>query len=233
MRARVAGPRLTTYRPAAGAAFAPTDITTLLEWHDASNAGSITASGSPARVSQWNDLTVNGYHLTQGTGASQPATGTRTQNSLNAIEFAGAARSMDSSPAADTQPTMVVTVLKYDSTGGQIVTGMNPMHTGINSGNYAIYAGAWGAGPAADTSAHMIESVGNGASSTITVDAGTPSTVNPGTSGLASPFRVGADGAGGQAFNGYLCELLLFTAAVTGTDLTNLRTYLKAKWGTP
>ena len=67
-----------------GLAWTPADITTSA-WYDASVTGSITiATGA----SQWNDL--NGtYHLTQGTGANQPASGTRNINGLNALDFDG------------------------------------------------------------------------------------------------------------------------------------------------
>lgn len=47
--------------PAAPALWTPADITTLA-WYDASNASSITLSGS--YVTQWNDLSGNGYNAT-------------------------------------------------------------------------------------------------------------------------------------------------------------------------
>lgn len=56
-------------------------------WLDASDATSITASGGA--VSQWNDKSGNASNFTQGTGANQPTTGTRTINSKNIIDFDG------------------------------------------------------------------------------------------------------------------------------------------------
>lgn len=56
-------------------------------WLDASDTSSITASGGD--VSQWNDKSGNASNFTQGTGANQPKTGTRTLNSLNLIDFDG------------------------------------------------------------------------------------------------------------------------------------------------
>jgi hypothetical protein len=44
-------------------------------------------------VSQWNDKSSNGYNITQGTSAQQPATGT-TINSLGALRFDGTADRM-------------------------------------------------------------------------------------------------------------------------------------------
>jgi len=68
--------------------FSPLELSPVL-WLDASDATTITSSGSPATVSQWNDKSGNGYNVTQATGANQPTTGTRTQNGLNAIDFDG------------------------------------------------------------------------------------------------------------------------------------------------
>jgi hypothetical protein len=56
-------------------------------WLDASDATSITASGGA--VSQWNDKSGNASNFTQGTGADQPTTGSRTINGLNVIDFDG------------------------------------------------------------------------------------------------------------------------------------------------
>jgi hypothetical protein len=56
-------------------------------WLDATDASSITAVGGA--VSQWNDKSGNASNFTQGTGANQPTTGSRTINSKNVIDFDG------------------------------------------------------------------------------------------------------------------------------------------------
>ena len=66
--------------------FAPSDISNLDAWYDASDAATISATG--ALVDQWNDKSGNGYHLTAA-GGNRPSTGTRTQNSLNVIDADG------------------------------------------------------------------------------------------------------------------------------------------------
>ena len=70
-----------------GDSWSPTDIPGLKLWLDASDTSTITHSGGS--VSQWNDKSGNGYHATQGTGANQPTTNTRTINSRNVIDFDG------------------------------------------------------------------------------------------------------------------------------------------------
>jgi hypothetical protein len=56
-------------------------------WLDATDATTITAVGGA--VSQWSDKSGFGSNFTQGTGANQPTTGTRTINSKNIIDFDG------------------------------------------------------------------------------------------------------------------------------------------------
>ncbi len=66
--------------------FIPTDLSGLQLWLDADDAASITSSSGA--VSQWNDKSGNARHVTASSTA-QPATGTRTINSKNAIDFDG------------------------------------------------------------------------------------------------------------------------------------------------
>ena len=54
-------------------------------WLDASDTATITAVGGA--VSQWDDKSGNGRHVTQGVAAAQPITGSATLNGRNVIEF--------------------------------------------------------------------------------------------------------------------------------------------------
>ena len=64
--------------------FVPSDIITNV-WYDASDSDTITESGGA--VSQWDDKSGNGIHLTQGTGSDQPTTNSRTIGNLNVLDF--------------------------------------------------------------------------------------------------------------------------------------------------
>jgi hypothetical protein len=70
----------------ASGVFTPLDLNPAL-WLDAADTATITESGG--FVSQWNDKSGNNRNFTQAVGASQPATGTRTQNGLNVLDFDG------------------------------------------------------------------------------------------------------------------------------------------------
>ena len=68
------------------AGFDPLSLSPAL-WLDASDTSTITASSGA--VSQWNDKSGNGRHVSQATGTNQPFTGSATQNGLNVLSFFG------------------------------------------------------------------------------------------------------------------------------------------------
>jgi hypothetical protein len=67
--------------------FTPLDLAPDL-WLDAADTTTITASGSPMRVSQWNNKGSRG-NFTQGSSGAQPTTGASTVNGLNVLDFDG------------------------------------------------------------------------------------------------------------------------------------------------
>ena len=73
-------------RPVLDDFFNPSNITTATNeaWYDASDTSTITSAAN--LVSQWDDKSPNGRDATQGTGSSQPSTGTRTINGLNVMD---------------------------------------------------------------------------------------------------------------------------------------------------
>ena len=85
-------------------------------WYDASDADSITASGSA--VSQWDDKSGNGHHLS-GSGGREPVTGSRTMNGLNAVDFqSGDMLTISTRLGFGTNPDiMAISVMQVDSTG--------------------------------------------------------------------------------------------------------------------
>lgn len=98
----------------------PDEVAGLWAWWDASDTGTITASG--ANVTQWNDKSGNGWHLTPLSGS--PDTGVDTLNSLNTIKFANECFEADG--------TRTVTDFFHDGTSYHVFavarfgTGSNP-----------------------------------------------------------------------------------------------------------
>jgi hypothetical protein len=89
-----------TLSAGAPAAFNPTSIAGCQLWLDASDTATISLSGSA--VTQWNDKSGNTRNFAQSTAGNRPASGTRTQNSLNLIDFDGTDDRLVSSSATST-----------------------------------------------------------------------------------------------------------------------------------
>ncbi len=67
--------------------FIPSDLSGLSLWFDAADSSTVTLSGS--NVSNWDDKSGNGNHVTQGTAGNQPTLVNNVQNGLPAIRFDG------------------------------------------------------------------------------------------------------------------------------------------------
>ena len=122
------------------AAFSPLDLSPVL-WLDASDTSTITEVGNA--VSQWDDKSGNGYHLTQATAAAQPKSGTATINSLNVIEYDGADTQTMGNTAVDlsgtTKTLFIVTEIAASETFyaliGHLANGTGYALAGDNSAN--------------------------------------------------------------------------------------------------
>lgn len=97
---------------------APEELGAVL-WFDASDTSTISESGGA--VSQWNDKSGNGYHVTQATAANQPTTGSSTLNGLNVISFDGTndnlVRSTSSIVGKNTSGATTYCVARWTSLG--------------------------------------------------------------------------------------------------------------------
>jgi hypothetical protein len=233
----------------AGGGFVPTDIAGLRVWLDPSDAGSITEAAG--LVSQWDSL-VNSYNAAQGTGSSQPTTGSVTINSLNALAFDGS----DVLTLSDTASTImgasaagtVLFVTKRNSDTGDAVPNAAISDWGTDGGNQdyepyndgTIYHG-WGSNtrkttgnPSADLSAvHLFTIITSASEWTYKIDGTNHYTTGTNTVAWSSsaPRLCVANGASNAAR--HLGEILMYDTALTGTDLTNAQDYLSTKWGTP
>lgn len=221
------------------ASWTPARLSGLLAWYDASDTGSITSSGG--LVSQWNDLSGNGYHLVQGTEANQPTTGSRTVNGLNALDF-GVADFMTSSPdpANTVQPISMYYGIQLDSTSGNkyqlessFFDSCKLQLRDFNTNYYANAGTSWNPHSGVDTNLHMWGVVFNGASSVSSLD-GTEVTGNPGTNSYPGHDGNGIQvGAGSEGFDGSIVEIVIAAAALDAPARAVLLNYYQTKWGTP
>jgi len=108
------------------------------------------------------------------------------------------------------------------------------LKVGSSSGPYsAVRGGTAMAGGTVDANPHrlhLFSPASGAATATLDLDA----TTIAGPAGIASSaqtaWRVGSN-AGGQQFRGNIGEILIYTGALTTTDVTNVDNYLKTKWG--
>jgi hypothetical protein len=228
--------------------FSPDQISNLWAWWDAADTATITATGS--NVTQWDDKSGNARHMTNGT--TSPLTGTRTQNSLNVVDFTGGWMTLGANVGIPDPVTMFV-VYVQDSTPG------SPF---IRSIVYASGSGGEAGLRTVSTVPQLVQQVGGtvvltgsaisngtwtmlsarsspgGAGSTLTlyVDGSLVDT-DTGTGGFASSsttLRIGEyNGSGARLLDGAVAEVIIYSAALSSGDRVLVEDYLSTKWATP
>lgn len=202
-------------------------------WWDASDATSITSSGGA--VSQWNDKSGNGYHVST-VAAVKPSTGTRTLNGMNVIDWPNTGGQNLSRTVALSQPLTVFAVIATDATNAAQhywFADVTAYQEGTPS-TWRLYAGSvLNSGVSVDTSAHTMTSIFNGASSQLFKD-GTQigATSNAGSTGITK-ISIGGGTITNAPWDGLIAEVVLYTSALGASDRQSVESYLKAKWGTP
>lgn len=211
-------------------------------WWDAADVSSLTVGGGT--VSQWNDKSGNGYHLTQATGGFQPAY-SRTINGITVLEFDGSDDLMlGNCPRSDISSTTFVVALldnfsahrtlvtshddgglqfRVAQTSGQLASIKEGIGTIGQQGNATATAGVAFAGAAIVTASDVTHNL-NGTSET---DAHAQTLTGGRT------MRIGSRSNGVEDMDGLIGEIIIYDTALGSTDVNNVMAYLKAKWGTP
>lgn len=105
----------------------PTDLSSLIGWWDAGDTATIHEDDAAGRVSQWDDKSGNGNHLSCSVSANQPVTNATTLNGANTIQFGQSAAhylSPDGAltgdlPSNDSQNISIHIVFRQDTTVSQ------------------------------------------------------------------------------------------------------------------
>lgn len=215
--------------------FAPPGAGTLLAWYRA-DQGITTATG----VSQWDDLSGNARHLTQGTGANQPVFGaTSGPNSQPSVTFDGTNDSLAVAFSAINQPFHAFAIVKTTAIGtnsnGHLCGGTSfERFLSGNTGGASTYTWFGGAGitltPHTDTTNFFLwEFLVNGGSSSVTRGATAPLAGSHGATTLTGVTMGMLPGNANQACS--FSEVAIYTAAVAGANLTSLRAYFSGRYG--
>jgi len=246
-------PRL--LRPRAPGGFNPRTLPGLKIWLDAGNSSSLTFNGGD--VSQMNDLSGNGFHATQSTGANQPTLVSNGFNGKPTLDFDPTDSLVSSATIADyfltptTNPTFVLVMACYMPTianSGGIILGSDSQavgrvffssHFGGVSLIYDTVSGAAGrvtAGSQTDTgwtTPHILTVLRNGATMSVRrngVEVAVRTNASGNFTATTARLQIGkCDGAGSNVM--FLSEMLAYASALSASQIAAAERGLAQKWG--
>lgn len=194
-------------------------------------------------VSAWLDQSGNNSTASQTTYANRPTYKANVWNGLPAISFPyNAFGYLENAALSSSQPFSIFVAYKYNtltpSYYQQIYNDLGTSPVSLHSYNGYIVPNA-GSAPnesAADTSWHTIGIVWNGASSTYQQDGSQATNQNFGSNPL-NGLRIGnvnqTPPSAIYNMGGYIGELIIYNRALSSSEINQIMTYLKTKWGTP
>ncbi len=215
----------------------PLSISGLKGWWDATRG--ITKDGSD-RVSQWNDLSGQGNHVTQSSGSVKPlwvaaASGT---NSNPHLYFDGARQMASAAIGSVAQPRTQFVVTRATTAFGSTVVAMDGNASGTrsqighNGTDLRIFSGSTvGAAYSGYQSTTVYSAVFNGASSQSWANGTSIATGDAGAHGWTGT-TFGGTFVPGNFWVGNICEGLVFSGALSASDRQAIEAYLTAKWVT-
>ena len=230
-------------------------------WWDASDLATITNAGS-GKVSSLLDKSGNGYHMLQTVGGNRPTTGTRTQNSLNLIDFVRASNQfLDAGDALDIGADGFSIFLAGSLDNVTSLSGMIGKHVaGGTDGRWGLYhqsnvlygmydsdASATGAVSRSSditTSFRLLSNIldravgVNASTNTLRIDRTTVAVktfTDTATSwDTTEPFRIGRYGTYTSGdMDGAVGEAIVVMRTLSDVERDEIESYLATKWGTP
>lgn len=215
--------------PTGGAFFSPTSISGLQLWHSALDVISGTEPSNNDPVGTWQDLSGNGYHLTQATSTKKPTYKTNIINTDKPGIYFDGGDSLISTTAAVSQGNTWVLICRPETGWDYIFDGNTTRQLmDDNGGPLRMFAGS-----SFDTSLNPTEGSDyflfgfyNGASSYLRHNGTDTSTGNPGSNGFKD-LILGARTGDSSWFIGYIFEILLYDSVLSSEQISNLETYFK------
>jgi len=219
-----------------GPKFSPSDIAGLQFWVKADQIPSLS-DGDP--VTTWSDQSGEGRDLTQATAAKKPTYQTNEENGKPAVRFDGTDDTMASATfdASVVQPSTIFMVGLINTLG----PGNKEAFTGLTeaarqalykSGDetFRIFADVELVGPSGTTAISIWTAVFNGTSSSLQINAGTPTSGNAGTDDLGGATVGSKDGGSINFWPGDIYEILVYDSDLSSEDDTRVRNYLNEKY---
>lgn len=224
----------------AEASFNPTDLTDLVLWLDATDATTITESGGS--VTQWSDKSGNLNHATNASGTDRPTTGSRTINSLNAIEFDGVDDFLDL-PDNVLNNTAVTAFVVYnpDTTDAENIIGNNGTGAAKSrcyvSNQFVDFGNTQLDRAVKDTGVDLLQAVwvdgasGDGRTQYLKINGDAVVSGNVDRVEPASNFNIGSfnDGAAAR-FDGAVSEIIAYSRNLSDAEKDQVGIYLSDKY---
>lgn len=213
-----------------GAEFLPSQLENLEAWYRYNQGITVTGSG----VSQWDDQSGNGNHLVQATDTNRPA-----HHADGSVACDGVDNFMAVNYAPHAQPRTRYFLFKRTTfvNGGGIAdsyTINNALVRMLNAvDNIELYAGAAGCGSTdlARGDYGVLSVIFNGASSSLQINNGTPSTCNAGAL-TQGGLTIGAVGGGAASHtDSQFKEICDFSAAHDADTRGQMVNYLMGVGG--
>lgn len=224
---------------------APTDITGLVGWWDFSDATSLfQLSNGTTAVSANNDpigyatnKSAVAEHLVQSTAGSRPLYKTNIQNGRSVARWDGTDDFLEQVGAASySQPNHIFIAFAKTTASASVIVfdGVTTRNAFLNNSGVSLFAGGVVAtGQTFDTSFHQWSILFTGASSVSRLDQVAAGAVDPGAAALRN-LLLGCDTGKASLFCAMdVGEVLVYNAALTGTNLSFVENYLKTRWATP
>lgn len=208
-------------------------------------------------MSAWDDLSGSGHSLVQATGGLQPATGTRTHNGLNVLDFDGGDNLYDSTAALPVDIFQVFVVAAQDSAADFVgVVSATPSSGNDNNSadGWVVEAGQNNSTPALNANhgsaparifqprpfpAAVYHGVATSTSAQLTLykngAAGGLSGGRNGAGATSSGVLVGQRYLGGVSgaygLDGWIGEIIVYDSVLSVADTNTVGNYLADKWG--
>jgi len=221
----------------------PTQLTSAV-WLDAADSATITLNGST--VSQWNDKSGNGRHVSQATAANQPTYTASGLNGKPVLTFDGVNDRLSTASTTlgitNSASLAVVTQMSSRTPPEQGIVGSDDLAarfgffiTGANMIRWNPIANAYNNIQASSVIGSQIL-VGTAQSgSTALFRNGTSIATGTGPTGtmVSTPFGIGnmLPGTTLPHFSGPIAEVIVSSSAFSTTDRQKLEGYLAWKWG--
>jgi hypothetical protein len=213
-------------------------------WLDASD--SLTITESSGSVSQWDDKSGNGRHVSQAILANQPTIGLATQNGLNLIYFDGSNDRLFSSNTAIRTRTIFAVC---QSTGAPNLQGTLWRHaqnnfallrhegTTQNTIRFSVLPSASNTVGSLTglTSFHQITGrIRDNSSWNLRLNKNLIGTTSAGAAPDNQSAAINVGGfpfSTGEIFKGYIAEIIVYEQSLSDNEIETVENYLSLKWG--